>query len=145
MDYTKKKIVLCSTGSGKHDVFILDTTEQVEAKIKEMHEQTVHPNMTQRLTTMAHVFQEGSAYPTEPQAFWDERRDRNGRVAGYYFMQWKNKNNDRVQKTYDWREDAELRLQTIQDKGFTDVLVLHVDESINGDTYYKQNIAKIWG
>lgn len=146
INYAEKMILLEGQPlRGDYIIHLLDTEEQLQEEIKRIHQ--IKNSTNQPMTEFSRVFKKGASYPTDPDAFYQERRDRNGKVMGWYVMVYKPKKNKKkaIQKTYDWKEDVEYKLQILKEKEVEDILIVHVDEGVSADYYYKKNIAKVWG
>lgn len=151
MKNNEKWIVLAFTGfSSKHNykVLFLDSIQEVEKELENLQDQRT-PSTNQSYLEFSMVFKPNSLYPTTFEAF-EKEVERRRLESDYFcdsrgslFIQYKNKKGSLFQKEYEWSEDLQLRLQTCEEKGITDIILLKTGEARSADTFYRWDLPEL--
>lgn len=139
-----KYIVFGTSGLRPYEFHFVNEGKELLDILNHLKGQLLHPNMKQSLITMYDIINEDKKYPTtlkEMKAEMDKRRIQF--KGGHYLIRWKQKNGKYVTKTYDFVEDLEYRLETLEEKGITDILILNTNESMDADTFLYWNAKEM--
>lgn len=123
-----------------------DTKEEMHELIAKLYQQKTKTN--QPLAYFAYVFPKGSVYPDDAEGFWKRNRDSSRTkytVGAGFYVQRTYKNGKTKGKRYNFGEDFDYQLDEWKAKGWKDIIILAVGESLSGDYYYEREIKKIWG
>lgn len=147
------KFILLEAVEFKRDyiIHLFDTKEQLKDEIKRIHK--IKNKTNQSMTEFSYVFEQGQTYPSNSFEEFSKERDKRLREGyssvqwwrGSYFISYKVNENKTKQHEYEFVEALQDRMDTIREKGFTDVLILHTAEARKADYYYDKEIAKVWG
>lgn len=121
------------------------TKAELHAFLVALHQKRTVLN--QRHTEFARVFPINASYPTDYDAFHttanDSTRKRYGMGDGYIVSRKKKKKV--ITKWYPNGNDFDWQLEEWKQKGYTDIRVLNVDESIGAAHYVSSEIEQTWG
>lgn len=139
-----KYIVFGTSGLKPYEFHFVNEGKELLDILNQLKGQQIHPNMNQSLITMYDVISEEKIYPTtleEMRAEMDKRRIQFR--GGHYLIRWKQKSGKYKTKTYDFIEDLEYRLESLEEKGITDILILNTDEAMAADTFLYWNVREM--